>query len=204
MKDFDALKAIWHSQIVLPKVSYEEVLGKVRKTKNTFANKLLLELLGMGLAIPALVYVWASNPFKMWTTHLAMLIMIACCIYYLYVQIRDYRRINDESLLNKPEDYITFLKKYKSERYLLNTRKYKIYTAFLTIGFALYFIEIAFLASVWVTVFGMLFTLSWILFCYFFLMKRYIRKEESKLEDMINNLQRLEDQFKADEPTDQP
>lgn len=200
MKDFEALKDIWHNQVALPKVSHEDVLRKVRKTKNGFANKLLFELAGMALAIAMLTYVWISSPFKMWTTHLAMIILIGCCLYYLYVQIRDYNRIKDESLLlNKPEEYIEYLKTYKNDRYTLNTRKYKVYTLFLSFGFLFYFIEIAFLASVWVTLLGIFFTAAWILFCYFVLMRRYIRKEEAKLEDMIENLERLQSQFKSNE-----
>lgn len=205
MKDFEALKELWLNQVALPKVSHEDVLKKVRKTKNRFANKLFFELVGMFLALVMLVYVWISSPFKMWTTHVAMLILISCCLYYLYMQIRDYLRIKDESLLlSMPGQYIDYLKGYKNDRYILNTRKYKLYTVFLSLGFLLYFIEIAFLASIWVTALGIFFTVVWILFCYFFLMKRYIRKEESKLEDMISNLERLEKQFKTQEtdPTD--
>ena len=203
MKDFEALKDIWHNQLALPKVSHEDVLRKVRKTKTGFANKLLIELIGMCLAIAMLTYVWMSSPFKMWTTHLAMAIMISCCLYYLYVQIRDYNRIKDDSLLlNKPEEYIDYLKSYRSHRYVLNTSKYKVYTWFLSFGFLFYFIEIAFLASLWVTIAGIVFTAAWILFCYFVLMKRYIRKEEAKLEDMIQNLERLQQQFKAGDSAD--
>ena len=196
MKDFEALKDIWHNQVALPKVSEEDVLRKVRKTKNGFANKLLRELIGMVLAVAMLIYIWVSSPFKMWTTHLAMVILIGCCLYYLYRQIRDYNLIKDEALLlNKPEEYIDYLKKYKSDRYILNTRSYKFYTMFLSLGFLFYFIEIAFLASIWVTVIGISLTAAWIIFCYFFLMRRYIRKEEAKLEDMIGNLERLQKQF---------
>jgi hypothetical protein len=198
MRDFEALKDIWHNQVALPKVSHEDVLRKVRKTRNSLANKLLVESVGMLIATTMLSYVWMSSPFKMWTTHLAMMILISCCLYYLYMQIRDYYRIKDESLLlNKPEEYIEYLKKYKSDRYILNTRKYRIYTWFLSIGFLFYFIEIAFLASVWVTMIGAVLTSGWILFCYFVLMRRYIRKEEAKLEDMIGNLERLQNQFKS-------
>jgi predicted membrane protein len=200
MKDFEALKNIWHNQVALPKVSHEDVLKRIRKTKNGFANKLLIELIGMTAAITLLIFIWFTNPFKMWTTHLGMLILIFCCLYYLYVQIRDYNLIKDESLLlNKPEEYIEYLKKYKHDRYLLNTRKYRVYTFFLSIGLALYFIEIAFLASVWITVLAIVFTVAWILFCYLVLMKNYIRKEESKLGDMIENLGRLQKQFEDQE-----
>jgi hypothetical protein len=195
MKDFEALKSIWHDQVTLPKVGHEDVLKKVRKTRNGLSSRLLIEMIGMGIATAILFYVWIESPFKMWTTHLSMFIFIACCIYYIVVLIDNYRRINYNKLIDKPEDYITYLKKYKHDRYIFNTRKYTIYSIFLTAGFLLYFVEISFMAPLWVTVAGFVFTFLWIALCYFVLMRIYIKREESKLEDMIQNLERLQKQF---------
>ena len=195
MKDFEALKSIWHDQITLPKVGHEDVLKKIRKTRNGLSSRLLIEMIGMGIATAVITYVWIESPFKMWTTHLAMIIFIACCIYYILALIDNYRRINDNKLIDKPEDYITYLKKYKHDRYIFNTRKYTIYSIFLTAGFLLYFVEISFMAPVWVTISGFVFTFIWIALCYFVLMRIYIKREESKLEDMIQNLERLQKQF---------
>lgn len=195
MKDFEALKSIWHNQVALPKVSHEDVLKKVGKTRTGLASRLLLEMAGMAAASAMLIYVWIESPFRMWTTHLAMLIFMACCLYYIIALIGNYRRITYSNLLDKPGEYILYLKNYKHDRFIFNTRKYRVYSIFFTAGFILYFIEIAFLASLWVTIAGIIFTFAWIAFCYFVLMRIYIRKEESKLEDMIGNLERLERQF---------
>lgn len=195
MKDFEALKSIWHNQVALPKVSHEDVLKKISKTRTGLASRLLLEMGGMALASAMLIYVWIESPFRMWTTHLAMFIFMACCLYYIIALIGNYRRITSDNLLDKPGEYILYLKKYKHDRFIFNTRKYRIYSIFFTAGFILYFIEIAFLASLWVTLGGLVFTFAWIAFCYFVLMRIYIRKEESRLEDMIQNLERLERQF---------
>ncbi len=195
MKDFEALKSIWHNQIALPKVSHEDVLKKVGKVRTSLASRLLIEMLGMALATAMLIYVWVESPFRMWTTHLAMIIFMACCFYYIIALIGNYRRITYDNFLDKPEEYILYLKKYKHDRFIFNTRKYRIYSIFFTAGFILYFIEIAFLASLWVTIAGVIFTFLWIALCYFVLMRIYIRKEEAKLEEMIQNLERLEKQF---------
>lgn len=200
MKDFEALKSIWHDQVALPKVSHEDVLKNLRKTRNGLASKLLIEMIGMGIAAAVLIYVWIASPFTMWTTHLAMIIFILCCIYYILAMINNYRRINHDKLLDKPECYINHLKKYKHDRYIFNTRKYKVYSIFFTAGFILYFIEISFMTSFWITVIGISFTFLWIALCYFVLMRIYIKREESKLEEMIQNLERLHKQF---EDTDQ-
>ncbi len=195
MKDFEALKSIWHNQIALPKVSHEDVLKKVGKVRTSLASRLLIEMLGMALATAMLIYVWVESPFRMWTTHLAMIIFMACCFYYIIALIGNYRRITYDNFLDKPEEYILYLKKYKHDRFIFNTRKYRIYSIFFTAGFILYFIEIAFLASLWVTIAGVIFTFLWIALCYFVLMRIYIRKEEAKQEEMIQNLERLEKQF---------
>ena len=195
MKDFEALRSIWHDQVALPKVSHEDVLKKVSKTKNGLVSRLLIEMSGMALATVMLIYVWIESPFKMWTTHFAMVIFVLCCLYYIVVLIGNYRKIAYNNLLDKPEEYIIHLKKYKHDRFIFNTRKYTIYTIFFTAGFILYFVEIAFLASLWVTIAGVVFTFLWIALCYFVLMRIYIRKEESNLEEMIHNLERLEKQF---------
>jgi magnesium-transporting ATPase (P-type) len=198
MKDFEALKSIWHNQVALPKVSHEDVLKKVGKTRTGLASRLLVEMVGMVLASAMLIYVWVESPFRMWTTHLAMVIFMACCLYYITALIDNYRRITYRSLLNSPGEYILYLKKYKHDRFIFNTRNYRIYSIFFTAGFILLFIEISFLTDLWVTITVIVFTFLWIMLFYFVLMRIYIRKEESKLEDMIRNLERLEKQFEEE------
>ena len=195
MKDFEALKSIWHNQVALPKVSHEDVIKKVGRTRTSLASRLLIEIIGMALASAMLIYVWIESPFRMWTTHLAMIIFMCCCLYYLTAIIKNYRRITYRSLLDRPGEYILYLKKYKHDRFIFNTRKYRIYSIFFTAGFILLFIEISFLTELWVTITVIVFTFLWIILFYFVLMRIYIGKEESKLEDMIRNLERLEKQF---------
>lgn len=195
MKDFEALKEIWHEQIALPKVSHQDVLRKVRKAGTGLAIKLLIEMLGMSIASVVLIYVWIKSPFTMWTTHLAMIIFISCCLYYILAMIHNYRRINYDKLVDKPDYYISYLKKYKQDRYVFNTRNYKVYSIFFTLGFILYFIEISFLIPLWATILGVILTFLWIALCYFVLMRTYIKREEAKLEEMIQNLERILKQF---------
>jgi predicted membrane protein len=195
MKDFDALKVIWHNQISLPKVSHEDVFKKIRKTKSGLAKRLLIEIIGMCIAATAILSIWWLIPFNMWTTHLAIIVFLACCLYYIIAIIGNYQQINYDKLINKPEDYINHLKSYKEKRYVLNTRKYRLYSIFLSIGFLLYFIEISFLMPIWLTILALVLTFSWIAYSYFYLMRIYIKREESKLESMINNLERIQKQF---------
>ena len=195
MKDFDALKNIWHSQLSIPKISYEEVLSSIRKSKNSFANKLLFETIGIVTAIVLFVLIWVNTPSMMWTTHLSLLIFISCCFYYLFAQISDYRSISrSEQLLQEPEEYISYLKRYRKRRYILNTNKYLVYSTFIGVAFGLYFIEIYYSSPVWITITGAGVTIMWFVACWF-LMKIYSRKEQEKIGEIIEKLENLERQF---------
>ncbi|MBC7915321.1 MAG: hypothetical protein H7Y07_14495 [Pyrinomonadaceae bacterium] len=195
MKDFEALKGIWHGQLVVPKASYDDVLKGIKKSGSNFAKKLLAETLAIVAAIILFGLIWINSASMMWTTHLSLMIFMICCFYYLIVQVRDYRSIsNSQHLLKQPEEYIAYLKNYRRKRYLLNTTNYRIYSIFIGIAFGLYFIEIYFSSPLWQTIAGLTATVAWFIACWY-LMKLYSRKEQEKLREMIEKLERLEKQF---------
>ena len=198
MNEFDLLKDIWQSQPER-KLAAEEILKQVKRSKNRLANKLLFEVFVMSLAIAALSYSWYMVPFKMWTTHLSLLIFMASCLFVLFAQLSAYRSIHATAqLIGKPDTYIKYLKHYQKDRHRLNTQKYKVYTLFLGIGLVLFFVEIFFVATLWFTVSSFVASLIWIAICYFWLMKAYIRREDGYLNGMIASLEHLERQFEQD------
>jgi hypothetical protein len=195
MKDFDALRDIWTGQAALPRLNYDEVLHQVKKNKSAFANKLLTETAIMGIVILFLTSIWAISSFALITSHVSMFILLGCSLYYVVTQLLDYKRIsNTESYLEQPDKYIAYLKKYRSNRYILNTRNYTIYSILTGIAFALYFIEVFIAAPLWQTVAAISITFAWFVICAL-LMQSYKKKEQEKLGEMIAALEKLEKQF---------
>ena len=195
MKDFEALKNIWHGQLAKPKLSYEDILAGIKKSKNSFANKLLFETIGILAIIVFFTLIWINSPAMMWTTHLSLLIFLLCCCYYLFVQFRDYKSIsNSEHLLKQPGEYINYLKHYQKKRYYLNTTKYSIYSVFIGIAIGLYFIEIYFTSPLLHTIAGITGTVIWFIICWY-LMRVYIHKEQERLDEIIDKLERLKKQL---------
>ncbi|MFC6100604.1 hypothetical protein [Olivibacter domesticus] len=196
MKDFNELKQLWHVQQENEGVSYDAILSTIRHTKNKYTSKLLTHVISIIIIVLMTLYIFVTVPFYTWTTQLSMFIVIICLIYYMIVQIKDYQAINkSENLLNKPEEYISYLTIYKHHRYKLNTRNYKIYTICLSIAIGLYLIEMSFYVSAIALAIFAVATIAWFLICYFILMKVYIKKESEKLEELIGKLKNLKDQF---------
>jgi len=195
MKDFDALKDIWTVQSAKPKLDYDSILKQVKKNKASYTAKLLTETLVMLAIVLLLASVWIFKSFVLWTSHLSLFILISCCLYYLIVQIRDYKSlINNNTYLEQPDRFITYLKEYRKKRYILNTRTFTAYSIFIGIAIGLYFIEVFVAAPLWQTIAAISFTIAWFVLC-MVLMQSYKKKEQDKLSEIINNLEKLEKQF---------
>lgn len=198
MKDFDALKDIWHGQKGQPGLSYDEVRKTIKSSKANFANKLLFEALAVIAVITLLVMTALFGHFILWTSHVSLLILICCCLYYFFVQLSHYLTLRKSDILfQQPGKYIDYLRRYRLKRYQLNTRSYLIYSIFIGLAFALYFVEVYVVAPLWQTAAGVLFTIGWFMLCSV-LMKGYIKKEQEKLNVIIHELQKLKDQLEQE------
>lgn len=196
MKDFNELKQLWHVQPENDGVSYRTILQTIKQTKNKYTTKLLSHVVSIAIIILITSYIFITVPFYTWTTQLSMFIVLICLVYYLIIQVRDYRAINrSENLLDTPESYILYLQQYKQHRHHFNTQNYTIYTLCLSVALALYMIEMSFYVSRWVLIVFIVAAIAWFLLCYFILMKVYIRKESEKLEELIHKLKDLKSQF---------
>lgn len=200
MKDFDSLVGIWNEQKTAPVVDYKEVISKYKNDRSRFSTKFLIETFVMLAVFILIGFVFFSADFQFWTSYVGLIIIEACCLYFISMQIINMRNIaSSNTLFDKPKDHIQFIQKFKKSRYTQHTRNYKIYTIALGAGFSLYFIEFFYRLNFVVMLISVAATITWALICYFYFMKIYIRKEEKRFAEMLADLERLNEQFKDEE-----
>ena len=200
MKDFDSLVGIWNEQKTAPIVNHKEVISKYKDNRSSFSIKFLTETFVMFAVFILIAFVFFNTDFQFWTSYLGLIIIEACCVYFIIVQIINIRNIaSSNTLFNKPQDHIQFIQKFKKSRYIQHTRNYKFYTIALVTGFSLYFIEFFYRLNVVIMLISVAATIAWALVCYFYFMKIYIKKEEKRFAEMLADLERLKEQFKDEE-----
>lgn len=196
MKDFEALKTLWHEQNVAPTRSAGEIVSAIKSKQKEMRSKLTLQVITIAFVLIAALAIWYFLPFQTWTSHFALLIIACCLSYYFVVQINANRSFyKHESLLARPLEYIHFLKRYRSDRNRLNTRNYYIYEACICVAFALYFIELYFLLPLWLFLFLAMATCAWVIYCHKVLIKDYVARENEQLQGLIDHLEKLDRQF---------
>jgi Flp pilus assembly protein TadB len=195
MKDFEAIKRLWQVQPTEP-ISIEDVFTRINEEKRGYAHKLLKQTIIVAIALLTMFMIWLTATFVTWTSHLAVVIVMGCLIYYFCIQLEDYLKINKTAFIfKKPDEYITYLKEYKRSRFKLNTESYQVYVIFIGISLALFAFEMYYILPLSLLIFYLVMSIGWILICQFVFMKQFNRKEEKRLETIINDLERLSKQF---------
>lgn len=197
MKDFDSLVGIWNGQKTAPKLDYKEIITQYKTSRNKLSTKIIIETLSMVIAMGLIIYLALNVELNLWTSYLGLTIIFACGLYFIAIQVINLKRIaNSNTLFDKPQDHIAFIKKFRQQRYTQHTRNYKIYTLALTLGTALYFIEMTYdWGTLYMSTVAAI-TLFWFAVYYFYFLKKYINKEDQKFQEMTEDLERLDQQFR--------
>lgn len=196
MKDFDSLVGIWNTQKTAPKVDYREIIAQYKTSRNKLSLRLTRDVLLMLVVLAIVAYVGFTSEFDFWTTYVGLGLILACCVYFVVMQLINIKNIADSNtLFDQPKDHIQFLKRFRESRHIQHTRNYKNYTLFLSLGLILYFIEPFYKLNFLLTIVVFLMTVFWFIVSYFYFLKRYIQKEEYKFQEMLENLERLDRQF---------
>lgn len=197
MKDFDSLVGIWNEQKTVPVIDYKEVISHYKESRGKLRSKFTIEIIAMLAALSVVTYVFFTTEFQFWTSYIGLFIVQLCCLYFIVMQIMNINSIaTSNTLFDKPQDHIQFLQKFRRSRYIQHTRNYKVYTLVLGLGLSLYFVEFFYRLNLALMIGVVSATLSWFIICYVYLMKIYIRKEEKRFNEMLEDLERLNEQFK--------
>jgi len=133
--------------------------------------------------------------FQSWVTYVGILIMLIPMVIYVIMMFRDYRLIHRRDVTVNPTDYLQSLKEYKKNRAVLYGKLYYSYIVLLSIGLALYFLEVLNDATLLGKIIVYSLTTIWFLICTFYLKERIVKNEEEKINLIVERLERLKDQF---------
>ena len=203
MQDFDSLKNMWQQPAKSGDVS-QDVINSITNTKTTKMKLQKPQLHGAvaltitGILIACLA-IFGNFNFKHWYTYGGMVLICIICFVqagFMYATFKKIQRI-DETL--EPADHLQQWEAYYNLRKKQNRWNMPVYYVLLNIAMAIYMIELfTGRPIVNVLIFIGVYA-AWMLFAYFYLGKRNLRKEDNRLQKIINDLKAIEGQLnKAD------
>ncbi len=195
MQDFNHIEALWAKHTVDVKISADEMLKQAKKDVSSMRNKSLLNIAGMTLSVLAMAILWLFYDAQSWTTHVGITIMIAAILVYTIILYNNYRIIAQTDFTANPNSFIAKLKLYQLNRLSLHNRLYWFYVIALSLGMALYFIEILTHMEFWMQIIAITVSFGWIIFCSTLVRKAVIKKDRERISILIEKFGRIGQQF---------
>lgn len=197
MKDQTDFKSLWLQQEIGSVPAMEEVFVKAKQLNRKAKIKFFWMNFMMIATVAIIVYIILSNNFQMITTKIGSVLVIIAIVSFIAVSnsllLILFKAIPDESNQAYLQRMIEIKKKQEFIQGILMTG----YFILLSTGIALYMIEFVLKMSTVLGVFAYTTTIAWILFSWFYLRPKTIKKQQAEIDEIIKRLQEISAQIEG-------
>lgn len=197
MNNKDNLKELWLKQTTEPP-QMEDIFVKLTKMKRKKITVLIAVNILMAITIGVIIFIWLYFDPKFITTKIGIIITVLGIILYLFAYnqiLPNLMKIRDDKNTN---DFLESLLKIKKLQKYLQTKMLGIYFMTLSVGICLYLFEYVSMMTLTWSIIVYSLTLVWIGFNWFYLRPKIIQKENNKLYNVIENLEKINSQYRQE------
>ena len=189
-------KDLWKKQsISQPDMS--DLLTRLNKFKKTALRCLWMTNIMLLATCAIIIFIWIFFQPQFISTKIGIVLTILAMVVYVFVYnklLSDYKNI-DSTQTN--QEYLQKLISIKKKQQFLQTKMMSFYFIVLTLGLCLYLYEYAskmnFIGAS--LMYG--FTLFWMLFNWFYLRPKQVKKQRNKIDNLIEKFEEVSDQLDA-------
>jgi uncharacterized membrane protein YbjE (DUF340 family) len=196
MEEFKELENLWkQSETKIPpqKTNISKIKNNRMKLKNTYTKGAILLIL-TGIFILGLMIFLDSNLKTILVVSSMIIISITCFLQAALMLFT----ANEIAKIDETQTPTSHLKQWQSFRVFQKKQRHwnmPVYYTLLSIALGVYMYELLKNADLWKMILTFAITYSWMLFAYFYLGKKEIKKQDAKLDGIISELKSLENQF---------
>jgi hypothetical protein len=202
MQDFDSLKNIWQQPTPADK---NPAMIPIGKNSTTLKMKLQKQQLGGAVMLVltailiAAMAIFGGFNFTHWYTYGGMVLICTVCLAQAGLMFSLYKKISNIDETVSPTAHLQQWEAYYDLRKKQNKWNMPLYYILLNIAMGIYLIEVftgrpLVNVSIFIAVY-----IAWMLFAYFYLGKKNIRKEDIRLNSIVEELKLIERQLMSAE-----
>ena len=203
MQDFDALKNIWQqpagttgSKPDITTIINNTTTSKMKLQKTQLHGAIMLVLTGIFITCLA---IFGNLNFIHWYTYGGMALIVIVCLVQAAFMYMTYKKLKSIDDTVEPSAHLRQWEAYYHLRKKQNQWNMPVYYVALNIAMAVYMVEIFTGRPLLNVLIFIVVYAAWMLFAYFYLGKRNIKKEDNRLQKVINELKTIEGQLNKSE-----
>ncbi|NIF03940.1 hypothetical protein F3J23_00680 [Chryseobacterium sp. Tr-659] len=188
-------KNIWKQQ-TSSKPNLEELLGKLKKFRTQNLRKLILANIALITTSFVIIFIWYRYQPQMISTKIGLVLVVLAMIIFLLAYNKMFMVFYKIDETQSNNEYLESLYVVKSKQKFMHTTMLNIYFIMLFIGIIFYMYEYASKMSLFSSVIAYAAVFLWIGFNWFYLRPRTIKKQQVKLDELINKFEEINNQLK--------
>lgn len=192
MKDFDNIMDLWKQQKEVKIPDAGLIIQKAKKEQNTFTRKIIFQVATLLLTLVALVWIGSSIKFKMTTTYIGLGLMFLCVFGFSVIRLYQMLQLKKIDFTQKPSLTLAELEKTYTFQQFVGNKVSLMYFILLNLAFVFYFIEVMQPMSLLLKSIVLIVYSGWMLFAYFYLGKKQKKKENERIQKMIDSIKEME------------
>lgn len=189
-------KNIWKQQ-TSNKPNMEELLGKLKKFKNENLRKLITTNLLLIATCIGIAFIWYRYQPELVTTKIGIVLVILAMVVFLLAYNKMFMIFYKIDSTQSNSEYLQNLYLVKSKQKFMQTTMLNVYFIMLFTGLILYMYEYTSKMTATSSVIAYIAVLTWVGINWFYLRPKTIKKQEAKVNGLINKFEELNNQLKG-------
>ena len=178
--------------------SAKDFLLKINAYKRKNRNKIILLNLVLLFVSLFIVFIWYYFQPELITTKIGMVVVILSMVIFMFSQNKSLTILKKTDETEDIQHYLKTLLKIKTHQQFMQTTMMNLYFVLLSLGLALYLFEYASKMSLTSGLLTYGITCLWILFNWFYVRPKQIKKEQNKLNEIIAKVENIQNQLKEE------
>lgn len=188
------LKNIWQQQKV-ERPDIEKTIGELKKYTRDSLMKLIITNILLIVTGGIVIFIWYYFQPQLISTKIGITLVILAMLMFLFYYNRLSVTLKKLDTTQSSNDYLQNLNTLVIRQKFIQTKIISLYFIMLSAGICLYMYEYTLKFTVIWTCLSYVITLAWIAVNWFYLRPRIIKKQQQKLNALINQFEKLNQQF---------
>lgn len=191
-------KNLWKQQAVTPP-DIQDLFTKLKHFKRVSMRKLIITNVLLIATSVFILFIWYRFQPEFISTKIGIVLVILAMVIYLFVynKLAVFFKTIDDTQSNS--EYLQKLISIKTKQHFLQSTMMSLYFILLGLGLSLYMYEYASRMTILWAIVTYVVTLGWIGFTWFYLRPKEIKKEQTRVNNLIAKFEAVNNQLNADE-----
>lgn len=187
---------LWKKQTV-SQPDMQDLLSRLSKFKKASLRSLWMTNSMLFATSAFIIFIWIYYQPQFISTKIGIVLTILAMVIYLFVSNKLFSNYKDIDATQTNQEYLQKLILIQKKQQFLQTNMMSLYFLLLTTGICLYMYEYASRMSVLGASLTYGITLLWILFNWFYIRPKQIKKQQSKINGLIEKFEEVNNQLES-------